>query len=191
MTEPKRLLRVQDSNFFKYDLDFESTRAAKQASVEMLTARFLGSGNLPAVLSGTKIGDVVYPEDHALIFGFNIFGDRHHEYPQNETEPVIVTIAPDGAVVDFGDSNPQGDSTSISKVEVRGVTEAVAQDCAWMLHGLFSKRPGYQSSLVVDGAEKVNLIVRGSRPLDEPVVAEERQSRVLMLFRVATRHSRI
>lgn len=189
---PSVLVEPQPSDYLTVVLGVDAHRDRAQVSVAKAMARFLGELGIPAVTAGTQIGDVLYPKDHALVFGFNLFGDSFVEVAENENEPVIVTCAPDGTVTDFGSSKPQGDVPAVTRIEVRGLNEAVAQDCSWLLHKVFSRRPGFERQLHHDGQVRTDLIVRGSRPIDEPQLAEiDVGNRVLMVFRVVTSHSRL
>lgn len=189
---PSILVEPQPSDYLTVVLGIEPARSRAQVSAAKAIARFIGELGVPAVLEGTRIGDVVYPRDHALVFGFNLFGDSLVEVAENENEPVLVLFAPDGSVTDYGSSKPQGNAQAVTRVEVRGQTEALAQDCSWLLHAIFSRRPGFERQLHHAGQVKTDLIVRGSRPIDEPAIAEiDVGNRTLMVFRVVTSHSRL
>lgn len=189
---PSVLVEPQPSDYLTVALGIDQNRSRAQITVAKAMARFIGELGVQAVAAGTRIGDVVYPTAHALVFGFNLFGDSLVEVAENENEPVLVLFAPDGSVTDYGSSRPQGNAQAVTRIEVRGQTEALAQDCSWLLHAIFARRPGFERQLHHGGQVKTDLIVRGSRPIDEPALTEiDAGNRVLMTFRVVTSHSRL
>lgn len=189
---PTKLQAREVSPYITQKLGIDIEGAARQKSIPVAWAFFLHDAAVPAVIAGKKEDNSVYPAHHALTYGQNLFAESYVETETSREEPVVVTLMPDGTVSDFRSTRPQGDGEFITRVDLRGVSEGYAQDCAWLLHALFSERGGLYSFYKKDGVCIMDLIVRGTKTLGEPAIVERTEDGgVLMTFRFMTKYSRV
>lgn len=175
-------------------LGFSPVDAGRQISLQEAFAFFLHDIQFPLLLDGEHIGPDFVAQGEIATLGENLFPLHFDDDRLHRDRQVLVSIVPDGTIDSFGSSAPQDNNQGILRVVIRAWREAIGTTVAWRLHGFFAKRPEFERGHVDAGTpfgqSKVDLYVRGTRPLDEPAIAENLDDRVVVTFRVTALYSR-
>lgn len=167
---------------------------SKQISVAEALTFLLHEIAFPGLLAVEQLNGVSGPQ--ALTFNANLFAERPVSLFEPEgVEPYVVTIASEGAVTNIGGSRPYQDQQAIARVLVRSAARNHGMDLSWRLHRFFRKHPSLVRDVTVregtaSAANRVDLLLRKTHPLDEPGVAEEDSGRIVVSFRVNVTFSR-
>lgn len=181
----------------------------KHLGVDEAIAFYVHSLAMPAVLAGTRVGGTfhqnsgqvvggrLYEANHSLTIDFNLFTGITRIDSRNEAEPVIVSFALDGSARDTTQTTSGARRSAVVRCSVRAVTQALALECAWRLHTLFSRRPSFNHT-AQDGCDqtppRVSRLVLQVHRLDvedEPRIVEREASREHAIFRVQALYSRV
>ncbi len=188
------LYRTRDMTYLDRVLGYDAGIAQRAQGVHEAIAYFLDEVAAPCILAGSRYGDMYFPTDVALTYDVNLFASSEWDNNWTKDQPVTVAVMPDGTVTDFTGS-VDSEATSVLRFVISSPLNNCALDCAWMLHGLFRKRPVFQRVITVGHGtnserSKVDLDVRDVRPIDEPQIADRSGSRVRVVFRVQSIHHR-